>query len=199
MSSAARNRTALQSMAAVLAPVGLVLALLAVDEPTASALWSRAAEAGTGALTLMRGWLGEAPAAPAAEIGSTEILAGDYRAADAATAEMTGDLRFVRAELRFKTLGALKTRPLRIGHGRETAAAGADTFARLTGGAAEDQIELREVLDGSTARLCADAAPGVVGLRQAGDRVTVIALRDGPRSGAAASSEAVCAVLTYRR
>lgn len=200
MTSAVRNRTVLQTMAAVLAPVGLVLSLVAVDEPTASALWTRAGEAVSGGVEAFRAWTGEAAEPkPAAETGSTDVLAGAYRAADAAAADRTGDVHFVRAELRFEALGVLKTRPLRIGYGREIAAAGGDTFAGLTGGAAGDQIELREVLGGSTAALCGQSPPGVVGLRQAGDRVTLIALRDGPLSGASPSPEAVCAVLTYRR
>lgn len=194
MSASARTRNGLKPLAAVLFPVSLVLAIMALDEPTAVTLWNRAAEAASAVWTAARAqWDRLAPAE--AETGAYDgpILQGAFHAANDRTREITGDVDFVRAELRFTEAGLMKTRPHRIAFGREA------DFGRLYSAGPDDQIELRQVLTGSTAPLCAGAAPGWIGLRHEGERVTLIAFRAGPAPGSSAESEAPCAVLTYRR
>ena len=199
MTTSARPRNGLKPLAAVLLPVSLVLALVALDEPTAIAIWSRASEAASTAWGAARAhWDRMAPVEGAAKAYDGPILQGAFTAADEETRGATGDVTFVHAELRFAG-GALKTRPERIAFGRDAASGGGATFARLYGAGADDQIELRQVLAGSTAALCDGAAPGWIGLRHEGERVTLIAFRAGPAPGPSASPEAPCAVLNYRR
>lgn len=195
MPAASRSRNGLKPVAAVLFPVSLVLAVMALDEPTAAAIWSRASDAASGVWSMARAQWGRlAPAETAvAPAYDGPVLQGVFHAADESTRTVTGDVDFVRAELRFAGAGLLKTRPHRIAFGREA------NFATLYGAGPDDQIELRQVLAGSTAGLCDGTAPGWIGLRHEGERVTLIAFRDGPAPGAAASPEAPCAVLTYRR
>ncbi len=194
MTAAVRRRNGQKSLAALLFPLSLVLALLALDEPTAVAVWDRAAQTASGAWSAARGqWERMVPAQTGAQTYDGPILQGVFAAADAATRTTTGDVDFARAELRFVQGGDLKTRPHRIAFGREAA------LGRLYGAGPDDQIELRQVLAGSTAALCPGAAPGWIGLRQDGPRVTLIAFRAGPPPGPAASPEAPCAVLNYRR
>lgn len=195
MSAAARSRNGLKPLAAVLLPVGLVLALLALDEPTALAIWTRASDAASAGWSLARtSWDRMAPAeAVRSEAYDGPILQGVFRAADDPARASTGDVDFIRAELRFARAGLLKTRPHRIAFGREA------NFGTLYSAGPDDQIELRQVLAGSTAGLCGGAAPGWIGLRHEGEHVTLIAFRAGPAPGATASPEAPCAVLTYRR
>lgn len=194
MPAVSRSRNGLKSLAAGLFPVSLVLAVLALDEPTAAAIWSRAADTASTVWGAARSqWDRLAPAETATVAYDGPILQGPFKAADDQTRKLTGDVDFVRAELRFATAGLLKTRPHRIAFGREA------DFGRLYGVGPEAQIELRQVLPGSTAGLCAGAAPGWIGLRHEGERVTLIAFRAGSAPAASASPEAPCAVLTYRR
>lgn len=202
MTASVRRRGGLKPLAAALFPISLVLALLALEEPAAVAAWSRASQAAAGAWSAARGgWDGLTARLPAPARNETTapLLQGVFAAADARTREATGDLDFHHAELRFASAGVLKTRPGRIAVGGEAAASDGTTFARLHGGDPNDQIELRQVLAGSNAALCAGAAPGWIGLRQAGAEVTLAAFRAGPAPGPTASPEAPCAVLTYRR
>lgn len=199
MTATARPRNGLKPLTAVLLPVCLALALVALDEPTAIAIWSRASEAGSTVWSAARAqWDGMAPVEAAAKAYDGPILQGAFTAADEQTRGATGDVTFVRAELRFSA-GMLKTRPERIAFGRDAASGDGVTFGRLYDAGAADQIELRQVLAGSTAPLCDGAAPGWIGLRHEGERVTLIAFRAGPAPGPSASPEAPCAVLNYRR
>ncbi|MBX3476841.1 MAG: hypothetical protein KF910_04490 [Brevundimonas sp.] len=187
-----------RALAAVLFPLALILAVLVVDEPSATAVWNQAAQAAGEAWTAARTRL--APSAPDAAVARDgPILQGDFRAGDDRTRALTGQVAFVRAELRFETGGLLKTRPDRIGFGRQVSDAAGATFAALYGAGPEDQIELRQVLPGSAAGLCDGATPGWIGLWHAGDRVVLIPFRPGPPPGPAASPESPCAALTYRR
>jgi hypothetical protein len=200
MTAAVRRRNGQKSLAALLFPLSLVLALSALDEPTAVAVWNRAAEAASDAWGAARGqWEQMVPARSDARTEDGSVLQGAFDAVDDATRTTTGDVAFVRAELRFATGGLLKTRPHRIAFGRDAAFSDGVTFGRLYGAEPRDQIELRQVLAGSTAVLCQGAAPGWIGLRQKGERVTLIAFRAGPSPGPTASPEAPCAVLNYRR
>lgn len=202
MSAPVRRRSGgLKPLAALLFPLSLILALTALEEPTALAFWSRASEAASGAWSAARTqWDRMAPAeAREAEAYDGPILQGAFTPADSETRAATGDVEFVRAELRFAEAGLLKTRPGRIAFGQEAASGDGVTFARLSGVGPDAQIELRQVLAGSTALLCEGAAPGWIGLRHEGGRVTLIAFRAGPAPGPTALPEAPCAVLTYRR
>ena len=204
MTASARPRHGLKSLAAVLFPLALILALLALDEPAAVSAWTRASQAiqtaATGAWTAARGqWTRSvSPSAPASVSGDA-VLQGAFPAADDRTRNQTGDVDFVRAELRFAQAGVLKTRPHRIAFGRQAADRDGATFADRFAAGADDQIELRQVLAGSSARLCGDAAPGWIGLRQTDRGVTLMAFRAGPAPGPTASPEAPCAVLNYVR
>lgn len=194
MTAAVRRRNGQKSLAALLFPLTLALALLALDEPTAVAAWSRAAEAVSVGWNAVRAqWTRGGPARTDAETLDGPVLQGAFAAADGPTRTTTGQVDFIRAELRFAGGGGLKTRPHRIAFGREAA------LGRLYGAETDDQIELRQVLAGSTAGLCQGVAPGWIGLRQDGGRVTLIAFRAGPPPGPAASSEAPCVILNYRR
>lgn len=195
MSAAARSRNGLKPLAAVLLPVSLVLALLALDEPTALAIWTRASDGASAGWSLARRqWDRMAPVeAGSGETDDGPILQGVFQAVGETTRTATGDVDFVRAELRFAGAGLLKTRPHRIAFGREA------NFGTLYDVGPDDQIELRQVMAGSTAGLCEGAEPGWIGLRHEAERVTLIAFRAGPAPGATASPEAPCAVLTYRR
>lgn len=200
MTAAARRRNSLKPLAAVLLPVSLILAVMALDEPMAAAIWSRASEAASTAWTAARArWDRMSPAeTPGAKPYDGPVLQGAFAAADATTRTATGDVDFVLAELHFAKSGLLKTRPERIAFGRDAASRDGATFGRLYGAGPDAQIELRRVMTGSTAALCAGSVPGWIGLRHEGERVTLIAFRAGPAPGAA-SPEAPCAVLNYRR
>lgn len=200
MTAAARPRNSLKPLAAVLFPVSLVLAVMALDDITAAAIWTRASEAASTVWTAARAqWERMVPAAPtAAEAHDGPVLQGAFVAADEATRTATGDVGFVLAELRFAETGLLKTRPERIAFGRDAASRDGATFGRLYGVGPDAQIELRQVLAGSTAALCDGSVPGWIGLRHEGERITLIAFRAGPAPGPA-SPEATCAVLNYRR
>ena len=200
MTAAVRRRNGQKSLAGLLFPLSLVLALLALDEPTAVGAWSRAAEAVSGGWSAARAqWERMSQPQADAEIDGAALLQGAFDAADAKAQGATGGVDFVRAELRFVTAGVLKTRPGRIAFGRDAVSTDGLTFARLYGVAADAQIELRQVLAGSTALLCDGAAPGWIGLRHEGERITLIAFRTGPPPGPTASPEVPCAVLNYRR
>lgn len=186
-------------LAALLFPLALILTVLVVDEPSATAVWTRAVQTAGEAWTAARLRLAPAAAPGPAVARDGPILQGDFRAGDDRTRDLTGPVAFVRAELRFETGGLLKTRPDRIGFGRQVSDAAGATFAALYGAGPEDQIELRRVLSGSTAGLCDGATPGWIGLWHAGDRVVLIPFRPGPPPGPATSPEAACAALTYRR
>ena len=106
MTASARPRHGLKLLAAVLFPLTLILALLALDEPAAVSAWTRASQAiqtaATGAWTAARGqWTRSvSPSAPASVSGDA-VLQGGFSAADDRTRNLTGDVDFVRAELRF--------------------------------------------------------------------------------------------------
>lgn len=202
MNASVRRRSGgLKPLAAVLFPLSLILALTALDEPTAVTIWSRVSEAASGAWNAARSqWERMAPAgAGGAEAYDGPILQGAFTAADADTRGAAGDIDFIRAELRFTSAGLLKTRPERIVFGRDAASRDGATFGQLYGAGPDAQIELRQVSPGSTAVLCDDAPPGWIGLRHEGERVTLIVFRAGPAPGPTASPEAPCAVLNYRR
>ena len=200
MTTSARPRNGLKPLAAVLLPLSLIVALTALDEPTALSIWNRASEAASSLWSAARTqWERMAPAEPVADAYDGPILQGRFAATDEATRATTGDVDFVRAELRFAQDGLLKTRPERIAFGREAASSDGATFGSLSGAGPDAQIELRQVLAGSTAVLCDGAAPGWIGLRHEGEQVTLIAFRAGPTPGPTASPEAPCAVLNYRR
>jgi len=194
MTAAVRRRNSQKSLAALLFPLTLAVALLALDEPTAVAAWGRVAEAVSAGWSAVRAqWAPGQPARTRVGADNGSVLQGAFAAADGPTRTTTGQVDLIRAELRFARGGELKTRPHRIAFGREAA------LGRLYGAQPDDQIELRQVLAGSTAGLCQGVAPGWIGLRQDGARVTLIAFRAGPSPGPAASSEAPCAILNYRR
>lgn len=204
MTASTRPRNGLKPLAAVLFPLALILALLALDEPATVAAWTRASQAvqtaANGAWTAARGqWTRLTPPSAPASLSDAPLLQGGFSAADDRTRQRTGDIDFVRAELRFAQAGVLKTRPHRIAFGRQAAATDGARFTDRFAAGPDDQIELRQVLAGSSARLCGDAAPGWIGLRQTDRGVTLMAFRAGPAPGPTASPEAPCAVLSYVR
>lgn len=214
--AAAPSQTVLKRLAGVLTFVCLVLFLLAIEQKHAVAAWETVRTEAGPAARRVAGWAGELPpkAAEAFE-GLRSAVArrtaswGQSRPAGAGPAEAKAGgpaaasvtMTLVGAELRFGDGEVLRTRPLRIAHGRDTFAPG-QTFAARLNVPADTQIELREVVAPARGQavppssLCGGDPARAAAVLQRGGRVQLMLFRTRT-IGPATPPEAVCGAWSF--
>jgi hypothetical protein len=217
--AAAPRQTGLKRLAVALAPLCLVLFLLAIENRQATGAWRALRDEAAPAAGRVFDWAASLPSgeadglsglktAVAADVVAADpgdlVLTGEFGPADEATRTATGAVAFVGAGLRFDTGETLHTAPLRIAAGREAFVAG-QTFAATWGAPADAQIELRRITPETRNRpvkpsaLCGGAVPGVVALLHRRGRVDMMVFRTGTIPGPDASSAAVCGAWSFRQ
>ena len=213
----ARPQTAMKRLAGALSFVCLVLFLLAIEQKQTVAAWDALRDAAGPAARDVGEWAGRLPDAavegfrdlkaalasedrpPAAEPGSTSVLGGEYGPADETTRAAVGALTVVGAELRFETGARLRTRPLRIAHGRDAFAPG-QTFAARLDAQADAQIELRAVIvpvpAPASSGPCGAEPARTVALLHRGSRLDLMLFR-ADRPGADTPPAALCGAWSF--